>query len=93
MLLVAEQSRRALTRCQLFSGNGPPIDPTYTEGDTTGRLFVEHSQDFDTFMIYDWVQGVETHIKMARLSRHNFSIGKWFAERCDFASPWERAHE
>ena len=38
--------------------------------------------DFDIFMIYDRVQGFDTHIHITHLQWSTFLIGRWFAKLC-----------
>ena len=48
-----------LTCCQLYPGDGTPIDPTYRPGD---QRFIVERQDFHMYLIYDRVQGFEAHL-------------------------------
>jgi hypothetical protein len=84
-----------LTKCQPFPGDGAPVDPRYSPGDVRFHLQLE-GPNLDTLEIYDRVQGFETRIRVVILQWPQFSVGKWYAERCAYNSelprPWELAH-
>jgi hypothetical protein len=83
-----------LLGCQPFPGDGPAVDPTYRDGD--GRFLVTPTEP-DILEVYDRVQGFETHISVTLLLREDFSVGRWFAERCavnkNMPQPWRVAQE
>jgi hypothetical protein len=88
--LIAE----VLTGCQPFPGDGPAVDPTYREGE---KRFIITPIEPEILEIYDRVQGFETHVSVTYLLQENFSVGRWFAERCavnkNMPQPWRIAQE
>ena len=91
---VMARVAKVLTECQPFPGDGPSVDPNYVEGD---QRFVIAQRDLDILEVFDRVQGFEAYLSIKHLLWDNFSVGKWFAERCAFNSglprPWEKAQE
>jgi Zinc knuckle len=85
-----------LSGCQPFPGDGPAVDPTYRYGD--GRFVITPRESEEGVLeVYDRIQGFETHISVTHLLREDFSVGRWFAERCavnqSMPQPWRVAQE
>ena len=81
-----------LTESQPFPGDGPAIDPTYEEGDP--RFVVERAK-LGLVAIYDRLQGFDSHLHFSVIQSPEFSVARWYAERCVFNSgmpkPWHVA--
>ena len=92
--MVVERVHTVLLRCQPFPGDEIVRNLPYPP---EGAQFFISLQEFRLVEIYDRVQGFETRIHQDLLNWDEFSLGKWFAERCAHHSllpfPWKEAHE
>ena len=83
-----------LSECQPYPGDSQPVNPNYCEGD---ERFVVSLRKDDTIEIYDRVQGFEAFISTRYVQWENFSVRRWYAERCvvnkNLPRPWEVAQE
>ena len=72
-----------LTESQPFPGDEPAIDPTYEEGDP--RFVVEQAK-LGLVAIYDRLQRFDSHLHFSVIQSPEFSVARWYAERCVFNS-------
>jgi reverse transcriptase-like protein/aspartyl protease/zinc knuckle protein len=90
--LLLKEIIHTLESCQPYPGDGPPVDPTYSEDDFRFRAARESR---NLLCIYDRVQGQEAYLLWDIARWDQFSIGKWFVERCAAGRleprPWEVA--
>ena len=93
---IVDRVIAVLNKCNSYPGDGSPVDPCYNEGDLRFRVDTV-GPNFDTLEIYDRVQGYETRIRISVLQWPNFSVGKWYAERCayhnELSQPYKHVRE
>lgn len=90
-----------LETCAPYPGDDSPrypIDPMCTKhGDSRFELDILDVVMQKLLMIYEQVQGLETFLLWNLTSWSEFSVSKWYAERCGVNNedefPWDSAHE
>ena len=91
---IIERVTAVLLKCQPFPGDEMIQSSSCPSGETRFSISLHESGLVE---VYDRVQGFETHIHRDLLDWNEFSLGKWFAERCAchqrLASPWTVAQE
>jgi hypothetical protein len=89
---ISQWLDNVLTESQPFPGDGRAVDPTFVEGKP--RFLIERIQH-NLLEIYDRVQGFDSHLLVSLVQSADFSLAKWYAERCAFNSglpdPWKVA--
>jgi hypothetical protein len=91
--------KKTLERCAPFPGDDLPkypVDPTFRKGQPRFEVELIDVAEPQSVCIYDRVQGYETYLSWELANWDQFSLGKWYAERCavnrDDALPWNTAH-
>jgi hypothetical protein len=97
--LILEQISNVLEKCSPFPGDKNfevPVDPRYRIEEQRFVLDVIDTVKEKNFLIYDRVQGFEAYLSWNLARWDQFSVGKWFAERCAVVRGdelyWETAH-
>ena len=72
-----------LTASQPFPGDGPPIDPSYVEGE---YRFLIKLIDHGLLSVYDRVQGFDSSLHLELLKDPDFVIARWYTEQCMYNS-------
>jgi hypothetical protein len=102
-LLVLQKVNETLERCAPYPGDDAmarPVDPRYKPG---RHRFILYWDARNLVCIYDRLQGFEAYLSWDLASWDQFSLGKWFAERCainhdvdacsELADEWMRGQE
>jgi len=88
--LVIGHMSEVLEWCQPYPGDSVLVDPSYTSDQS---CFVLEKDNQNLVCVYDRVQGFETYLSWKLATWPEFSLGKWFAERCAVSqgmdTPWE----
>ena len=97
---IMKQMLTVLERCSPYPGDGAfsrPIDPTYRLGTSRFILNLIDMLEQKLVCIYDRVQEIETYLWWTLARWNQFSLGKWYAERCTASQkhevPWDVAHQ
>lgn len=98
---IIKQIDCTLNNCQPYPGDDTVIaavDPTYNEGES--RFVVEKIQSSHWHLglcVYDRIRGFDAYLSWDIAAWDEFSIGKWYAERCAVENgdeyPCQSAHE
>ena len=91
--------QRTLERCAPYPGDELPqypIDPTYQLDQPRFEVDLIDVAEPPIVYVFDRVQGYETYLSWELANWNQFSVGKWFAERCavnrEDALPWNTTH-
>ena len=79
---IMQQIQRILNHCQPYPGDDTVItavDPTFYENES--RFFLEKVED-NFLSVYDRLREFDAHLTWNVAKWDEFSLGKWFAERC-----------
>lgn len=76
---LLDRVEKTLTQCCPFLGDEIPVDPTYCRGDPR---FCLSRLECELLEIYNRVQGMETQIHLDLIGWGDFSVGRWYTERC-----------
>ena len=79
---LKEKIQSILDNCQPYPGDDTvlsAVDPTYNEDET--RFIVEKVKN-EYLSVYDRIRGFDSYLKWTIAVWDEFSIGKWYAERC-----------
>jgi hypothetical protein len=78
---IIQQIHCILNKCQPYPGDDTvymPIDPTYIDGESRFHMEIFRNNLY----IYDRVRGFDARLIWNIATWEEFSIGKWYAERC-----------